>query len=114
MACTQGCKDAPDKSRELCPEEGSCPHYRKYCPMLEVKDSEFELAIGMAMPVTQELQDYISAWVVPLKLDRTVQRLRQQFVDEAAPDVCSAEISETQALGIEDMAGTFFFSGVIM
>eukprot|EP00961_Rhodomonas_salina_P114316 1538387-Rhodomonas_salina.3 len=40
--------------RADCPE--SCPHYRKYCDILEVVDGNFELAIGIGMPVSNALQ----------------------------------------------------------
>lgn len=112
LSCNDGCENAPDMDRADCPE--SCPHYRKYCDILEVVDGNFELAIGIGMPVSNALQDYVSAWIVPLKLDRTVARLRTQFVDEAAPDVCNQGSGESVPLEVEDMAGIFFFSAVIM
>eukprot|EP00286_Rhodomonas_abbreviata_P023536 CAMPEP_0181311544 /NCGR_PEP_ID=MMETSP1101-20121128/13196_1 /TAXON_ID=46948 /ORGANISM="Rhodomonas abbreviata, Strain Caron Lab Isolate" /LENGTH=668 /DNA_ID=CAMNT_0023418287 /DNA_START=84 /DNA_END=2090 /DNA_ORIENTATION=- len=112
LPCGAGCKDEPDKDRSECPE--SCPHYRKYCEFQEVVDGEFQLAIGLGMPVNNELQDYMSAWIVPLKLDRTVSRLRQQYVADNAPDVCNVEGGDAVALTPEDMAGVFVVSGGIM
>eukprot|EP00286_Rhodomonas_abbreviata_P029116 CAMPEP_0181293060 /NCGR_PEP_ID=MMETSP1101-20121128/2857_1 /TAXON_ID=46948 /ORGANISM="Rhodomonas abbreviata, Strain Caron Lab Isolate" /LENGTH=649 /DNA_ID=CAMNT_0023397609 /DNA_START=114 /DNA_END=2063 /DNA_ORIENTATION=- len=108
--CT--CSSDPAKDPLTCPDD--CPDHHKYCKILEVKDGAFQLAIGMSFPVTPDMLDYISAWVVRYRLDNTVTKMRDLYVTSQYQPICEVAGEEASGLTIEQMGGTYTISSVIM
>jgi len=90
------------------------PHYQKYCSVITVEDSEFTLAIGMSFPVAPGMLDYISSWVVSMRLDNSILTLRDKYVTSQYPAVCDAVEEQGLGLTIEQMAGTYIISAACM
>uniref|UniRef100_A0A7S0W1Q3 Ionotropic glutamate receptor C-terminal domain-containing protein n=1 Tax=Hemiselmis tepida TaxID=464990 RepID=A0A7S0W1Q3_9CRYP len=109
------CKDPAIADAAECPKD--CPDHRKYCSLLEINDEAFAFYMNFALPVSKRIQDYVSAWIISLRQEGTVQRLKGKWIDAVTPDVCGGgamEESESQSLGIKAMAGTFVISGAFM
>jgi len=115
------CSD-PEVEPEECPLE--CPFYHNLCSLIKVENLG-QLAIPFSMPVAAKFQDTISAWIVELKFGSegdyiaALMAKHNALVDEngVLPDACGNEDSGGEGgdqLGIQDMAGTFVFSGAVM
>lgn len=90
------------------------PDFQKYCDILLVEDSAFSLAIGISFPVAPDLLDYISSWVVSMRLDNSISKLRDKWVTSQYPPVCPVEYVPGLGLTIEQMAGTYTISAACM
>jgi len=109
------CSDATVLDAADCPAD--CPDHRKYCSLLEINDEAFAFYMNFALPVSKRIQDYVSAWIISLRQEGVVQRLKGVYIDAVTPDVCGGGAdmeSDSQSLGIKAMAGTFVISGAFM
>jgi len=108
------CKDASITDAAQCPDD--CPDHRKYCSLLEINDEAFAFYMNFALPISKRIQDYVSAWIISLRQEGDVQRLKGKYIDAITPDVCGggAVDVESASLGIKAMSGTFVISGAFM
>mmetsp|Transcript_7423 Transcript_7423/g.17958 ORF Transcript_7423/g.17958 Transcript_7423/m.17958 type:complete len:715 (+) Transcript_7423:3-2147(+) len=100
-----------------CPKD--CPDHLKYCSMLEVLDPDFQYYMNFALPVSNHLEQYFSAWILYARQGGVTMRLRQKYIEQVSPNMCGDEegssgVDESQSLDIKSMAGTFVISGTFM
>eukprot|EP00960_Hanusia_phi_P062197 765087-Hanusia_phi.AAC.1 len=106
------CKDLTKDPTE-CTQD--CPDYRKYCELLTIADSTFQVSVPTGFPVAREFVDHISAAIVNFRLDGTIDRLFKQYIDEKFVPVCTSNAeSDSLALDLFSLAGTYVISGGLM
>jgi hypothetical protein len=127
-----------DVSQCLCPgsvnvpSSEECPSHcaaagTANCDIVQVPDPSWEGALNFALPVQAWVEPYISAWIVAMKQTGAISIYYQDEFLLKNPAVCPATTpvgqaasdtgksnTEATALGLDAMAGTYFFSGIMM
>ena len=106
------CSD-PTQDPSECKQD--CPDYRKYCELVTIADTNFQVSVPTGFPVAREFVDHISASIVNFRLDGTIDRLFKQYIDEKYHPVCTSNVeSDSLALDLFSLAGTYVISGGLM
>mmetsp|Transcript_42883 Transcript_42883/g.107329 ORF Transcript_42883/g.107329 Transcript_42883/m.107329 type:complete len:532 (+) Transcript_42883:524-2119(+) len=109
---------------ETCPSDCHAPS-TKFCDVVAVPDETFDGSLNFAFPVMAWIEPYVSAWIVKMKQEGQIGESYSTQFQSKNPDKCPATSPQGQgassttdtgatALGIQSMAGTFVFSGIIM
>ena len=95
------------------------------CDIIKVPDPSWEGALNFALPVQGWIEPYISAWIVHMKQTGSIAGFYEDEFLLRNPPVCPSNSpagqgaqdttsGEAAPLGLDAMAGTYFFSGIIM
>jgi hypothetical protein len=90
-----------------CPEE--CPSAKRYC-LFQKTDPDFYFEFSFSMPIRQEFEEYVSAWLNMKSSGGEMFQLHQEYVVNRLRDVCSAGEVEAESLGLAGFLGTVIIS----
>jgi len=109
-------RSVPSKVIRLNPSTcgDDCTGARRYCEIIDTKDSDFEVSIATALPVRKSLEPALSAAILARKLSGDLSRAQQAEIYDPNPNLCPLPEEPAQGMSLKNLAGTYLIGGGIM